>query len=212
MYGRDRYDGRRRRGGPITLGVKLIAGGIGLASESIKGHKQHKLERSQSEQQDSNTIVDEGQRSGHENHSSSIHDVNKSEDTERNDKAYSDPPPSYDEINDIPSRENYHTPSEKGKNPVGTPFTAGDVEKGDEITKEDESIIKEEHLDNEWDLDDAQDEILGQDSMSSTPSNTSPEQSLDTFLQAHPSTFPSPPQDPLELPVVIPQRRPRDRS
>ena len=62
-------------------------------------------------------------------------------------------------------------------------------------------------LENEWDLDDAQDEIAGEHSQSAVDAN--PER---TFLEKHGRQSNSNVTGQLELPVVIPQRRPKDRS
>lgn len=62
-------------------------------------------------------------------------------------------------------------------------------------------------LENEWNLDDAQDEIAGEHSKSAVDAN--PER---TFLEKHGRQSGPVVAGQLELPVVIPQRRPKDRS
>lgn len=62
-------------------------------------------------------------------------------------------------------------------------------------------------LENEWNLDDAQDEFAGEHSQG--PVDANPEL---TFMQKHNQTPSFEPAGQLALPVVIPQRRPKDRS
>ena len=65
----------------------------------------------------------------------------------------------------------------------------------------------EQQLENEWDLDDAQDEIA------SVPSDQQPvdiKNAVDKFLHQHPVNNNI--VGKLELPVVLPQRRPKDRN
>lgn len=62
-------------------------------------------------------------------------------------------------------------------------------------------------LENEWDLDDAQDQIAREHSQG--PVDANPER---TFMQKHKQKPSSEPSRQLALPVVIPQRRPKDRS
>lgn len=64
-----------------------------------------------------------------------------------------------------------------------------------------------EDLENEWNLDDAQDEIAGEYNQSAVDAN--PER---TFLEKHGRQSGIDATGQLELPVVIPQRRPKDRS
>ena len=64
-----------------------------------------------------------------------------------------------------------------------------------------------EDLENEWNLDDAQDEIAGEHNQSAVDAN--PER---TFLEKHGRQSGITSSGQLELPVVIPQRRPKDRS
>ncbi|KAH0347244.1 hypothetical protein KCU83_g6925, partial [Aureobasidium melanogenum] len=65
----------------------------------------------------------------------------------------------------------------------------------------------EDDLENEWNLDDAQDEIAGEHSQGLVDAN--PEH---TFMQKHNERPDFEPSGRLALPVVIPQRRPKDRS
>ncbi|KAG9693437.1 hypothetical protein KCU95_g6537, partial [Aureobasidium melanogenum] len=62
-------------------------------------------------------------------------------------------------------------------------------------------------LETEWDLDDAQDQIVGEHSQG--PVDANPES---TFMQKHNQKPSSEPSGQLALPIVIPQRRPKDRS
>lgn len=64
-----------------------------------------------------------------------------------------------------------------------------------------------EDLENEWNLDDAQDEIAGEHSPGLVDAD--PER---TFMQKHSERPSFEPSGQLALPVVIPQRRPKDRS
>ncbi|CAD0093616.1 unnamed protein product [Aureobasidium vineae] len=62
-------------------------------------------------------------------------------------------------------------------------------------------------LENEWNLDDAQDEIAGEHSQGAIDAN--PER---TFMKRHNQRLGSDSSGQLTLPVIIPQRRPKDRS
>lgn len=74
---------------------------------------------------------------------------------------------------------------------------------------QDDDVHPEEKLEDEWNLDDAQDEIIGDSAFSTTVGRTG--EAEDAFIQNNPppaySTITQ-----LPLPVIIPQRRPKNRS
>lgn len=72
---------------------------------------------------------------------------------------------------------------------------------------EDDKTGATNDLENEWNLDDAQDEIAGE--IKQGPADDAPEQ---TFLEKHGRKGHKLETEALPLPVVIPQRRPKDRS
>ena len=150
--------GRRDRGPPreglIRKGIKAVAGGVGLASESLNAHKESKVVTADNEEYASTS------RTSPEEKDNPHHNVQTSEE-----------PPLYED-------------------------TVDDSEQDLEI---------------EWNLDDAQDELLD-DSGKHPVSDTS--ELEDEFLRNHPPPeyVKDTPIGKLLLPVVLPQRRPKDRS
>lgn len=156
--------GRGGLDGILRYAVSGVAGGIGLASESIHARKERKKAKSITTENSSNTPIP-------------------------------------------PQESSSSTPAslhEKGA---------------------DEEIIIEQEDEKQWDLDDAQNELPGGASSDneppeytvsdpSAPKESEPDSAniTETFLKRYPP--PAPPDDaqPLPLPVILPQRRPKDRT
>ena len=150
--------GRRDRGPPreglIQKGIKVVASGVGLASESISAHKERKVAtKDDPEYASSSRTIPEEKGNLHP-------DGQTSED-----------PPHYEDIVDD----------------------------------------TEHDLEAEWNLDDAQDEILN-DSEKHPVGDAS--ELEDEFLRNHPPPeyVKDAPTEKLSLPVILPQRRPKNRS
>src|ERR1700710_2098695 len=160
MRRRDRQPSKR--GGLIGIGVRSIAGGIGLISESIKVNKQ-----------------------------------GKGKDTTAQDSGYatSDAPPSYAEASGSKSGQDQYLTDKKTSHP--------------EALRQYEVAEHEDSLEEEWELDDAQDQIVGEPQDKESSKDT--ENLADKFIRNHPAP-PYPQRAHLALPVVIPQRRPKDRA
>lgn len=150
--------GRRdhQKGGIIRMGIRSVAGGVGLASESLKAHKESK-ERKTDRQEHASTSC---------TNSEGIDNLDL-------DVGASDNPRPLHEI--------------------GVDDTGHDLE-------------------NEWDLDDAQDDII--DDSEGRPAGDNNELE-DAFLREHPPpgyAKDAPPTGKLSFPVILPQRRPKNRS
>lgn len=173
-----RRDRGPSRGGLIGKGVRGIAGGVGLISESIKAYKEGKsAEKEEQEHESTPRRYSEGDRP--------TGDVNP----------ILDAPPSYSEASS--------GKFEKDKYPADSKADSLDAPNEDEVVK------REDNLEEEWELDDAQDQIIGI-SQDEEPVKDS-ENLAGKFIRSHPPPK-SPQQGNLALPVVIPQRRPKDRS
>ncbi|KAI9817824.1 MAG: hypothetical protein M1827_000943 [Pycnora praestabilis] len=111
--------------------------------------------------------------------------------------AFMGPPPSYSEVSDIDAGRRINPDQNTGN---------------DQYSKEDQRGEPEGDLEDEWNLDDAQDEVIGEYSERDPVFDTS--ELEHTFIRTHsPSeTINHEPRGQLPLPVVIPQRRPKDRS
>jgi hypothetical protein len=178
------------RGGLIRKGFRGIAGGVGLASESIKAHKEGKAAEKEAMSRTTSET------------SSSQGDVYQPP---------SGPPPS--QIQGQSSGVAYEQDSKSKFSDAKEP-----------------AEIEPESLEEEWNLDDAQDEVYhdssekppGYDSLFATMSSTSDVKLVsegeleDQFLRNHPiprELHNQPrPVGRLPLTVVLPQRRPKDRS
>ncbi|KAG9237465.1 hypothetical protein BJ875DRAFT_438433 [Amylocarpus encephaloides] len=174
-----RRDKGPKKGGLIRMGVRGIAGGIGLISESIKVNK------SPNEEENA------GQSTGTDTHGV------QGESSTRDITSASDAPPSYNQVASSSSAQDPY-PSDKKINHL-------DVPNGSEngVTEVEDS------LEEEWDLDDAQD-VLASGGVDQEPSIPSDLTLTITFLLAHPA--PPSPLGSLVLPVVLPQRRPKNRA
>jgi hypothetical protein len=191
----------RDRGPPtkglIRKGIRGLASGVGLASESIKAHKESKAQERASM---SRTTSEASQTSQTSNRSV------------ENYETPSAPPPSYSQVEDSKAGPSQY-PNEK---------------KSGGLQDEGEVDAKDASLDDEWNLDDAQDEVYygssekapAYDSVFAPSSSGTPpadtEALEDTFIRTHPiprdlQGNPTP-VGRLPLTVVLPQRRPKDRS
>ena len=168
------------------MGIRGIAGGIGLASESIKARKEHKAaEKEARDLQASSQIPPEGGFVSYEE------------------------PPTYSAEAGMRSVDQYPDEKNIGNVHVNTPNYKDSPKQDAGISVD----IEEAQLENEWNLDDAQDDILER----SAPELSVPDMAeLERrFLSMHAFTQAMQQQRPLgrlRHPVILPQRRPKDRS
>lgn len=182
--------------------VKLIGSGIGLAHEAIAARKAEKAEKA------ANSNAGEGSSTGRAASSRDIPQSYGLEDDE-------DLPPQYAEVTDQQADQLIA----KGKAlPVDSKeelrlaqklhdARLNNEEDGDDVTSE-------EGDEEQWDLDDAIEAETP--STEDAPVARSNDQIIDTFMQAHPppeykETAPYP-RGNLPCPVILPQRRPRDKK
>ncbi|KUJ17980.1 uncharacterized protein LY89DRAFT_683942 [Mollisia scopiformis] len=174
--------------------VKLIGSGIGLASEAISHRKASKEEKAAAAAAGLNSNNGESSAAG-ASRSRSVPD-------------YDEAPPEYVEV-----------PDETAEKLIAT-GQAVPVDSKDEkhLYREDEEDVSEDDDEELWEMDDAAGAL--------TESNTQEEnarspQSLnqltDTFMHDHPPPMytpgtPSFKRNPLPCPVILPQRRPRDKK
>lgn len=171
----NRSDRRQQRGGLIGAGIRGLAGGIGLASESIKAHKAAKNEEKERQSLSRSHSTETG-HSGHKN------------------PAIAGPSPPCSENPDRKSSQNV--------------FRDGKVGAQEELT-DDISDEPEDNLEEEWDLDDAQDEVTV--TASEEPQGKDTRKPEEKFLSNHPPPGASLAGH-LPMPVILPQRRPKERS
>ena len=183
----NRHERGAPKGGLIRKGIRGLAGGVGLASEGIKAHKEGKAAEKESM---SRTASDTSSHQG----------------------------------------DDFKHPSGPHPSHIQGHITGAAYDKDSKDKSADEVVeVEPESLEQEWNLDDAQDEVYedaekppGYDSLFTTMPSTSDvklaseEELEDQFLRKHPI-----PQDlqnqprpsgRLPLTVVLPQRRPKDRS
>lgn len=154
--------------GPLSPFVKIAAAGIGLASESIREHKEKK----------------------HAKKLAAAENKRQTQFQSQQDESY--PPPMY-------------SPS-----PVYS-----DHKEQYPATEEKRSFSEEEEGDEEqWALDDAQDELLEREAVNpkKRPFARDPKKITQHFVDDYPVPPAIQPLGRLTLPVVLPQRRPKDRS
>lgn len=200
LLGRGRNRGRDgRNGGLIALGVSGLAAGIGLASESIKSHRENKARAANQQQvaSSSRSISQPDIR---------VNDI-------ESEGIREEPPPSYSE-EDLQQSRSYpverkvarEIKREMSSHEVSYEEVAGSSREYEEPPPE-----YGENLEDEWNLDDAQDDEIG-DGVYDAPS-TEAGKVEDLFIRKHP-----PParnshgSEGLAMPVVIPQRRPKERA
>ena len=200
----DRTNRGPQNGGLIRMGIRTLAGGIGLASESMKAHKEQKAAKTegQGRRSTSRTNCEVGESKAVmtevlEVASASPTNIEGGGDTDRDVDAFEVAPPSYSSSSDRKAGQDQYP----DKNAVDIQYRNEDV--GGE---------SEENLEEEWNLDDAQDEVIGKSAEEGPVRDTSELQ--DTFLRNHPppKNVEHAPTGKLPLPVVLPQRRPKDRS
>ena len=185
-----RRDRSPRKGGLVQKGVRGISGGVGLISESIKAHRESKAAEKSCEEvrPESNTKFE---RIDHPDFD--------------NDEAEGAGPPSYSSTQG--NKRGYgQYPDEKADH------TQSPDASFDQNLTGDASGVAEDALEDEWNLDDAQDEIIGDSPDKAAGHNAG--ELADDFIHNHP-----PPEyteeartGKLTLPVVLPQRRPKERS
>ena len=175
------------------MGIRGIAGSVGLVSESIKAHK-------------------EGNQARSEDHISDLSDPQ----TDLRGKDGSDgkidivdgPPPSYSMVSpDSKVDQQNQSLDEKGN----CKLSNGAMYESSQYEIKNESEL-EESLEDEWKLDDAQDEMF--EEPPEYESLHEPNELENAFLHKHPVSTNVKPlkKGKLPLPVVLPQRRPRNRS
>jgi hypothetical protein len=164
--------------------VRLIGSGIGLASEAIHHHRN----KSATALANPSQQAGESSRAGAQNN-------------------YDEPPPEYVEV----SNEDASRLIAQGK-----AIPADTKEKHDFQTEEHDEEDSDSDTDSEqgdeeqWALDEAADR-----SGPSTPSGEPTQDAgklIDTFLRNHPRPASSGPQPKLPCPVILPQRRPKDKK
>ena len=172
-------DPRQRRGGPLAAGIRGIAGGIGLVSESISAYKGTKLEKAEADK------YPQEEEASRNTNTAPTKPISTPDDN----------PPPYAEIaEEVP----YH-----------------DVDPDVKAATHDQSCDKvdevEDSLEEEWALDDAQEQISEEFDDKDTLELVVKEKPEVSFLNRYP-----PPDtgaiSSLPLPVVLPQRRPKERS
>ena len=157
---RGRRDNGPPKGGLVRMGIRAVSGGVGLASESMKAHKDGKAVKTDDQEHASTPYPNsEGK------------DISEGKDNPDRDIDASDNPPLYEDIVEDTGHD----------------------------------------LENEWNLDDAQDEIIEDPEKRPVGDFSELE---DAFLRNHPPPeyVKDAPTEKLSLPVVLPQRRPKDRS
>jgi hypothetical protein len=171
------------------MGIRGLAGGVGLVSESIKARKESKA--SEKEAKERGEVSRTNSEGG-----SSLGPVT------------SESTPSYSAEPGAESKNEYPDEKNVGQVNFNTPKYVESQHQEKEMTAE----IEQAELEDEWNLDDAQDDIL----------DRSPERLAvydmsdleDNFLRNNP--FPQStnqkPLGKLQHPVILPQRRPKDRS
>jgi hypothetical protein len=171
------------------MGIRGIAGGVGLVSESIKARKESKASEKEAKEQ------------------GTISRTNSEEESSFGPVSY-EPPPSYSAEPGARLMDQYQDEKNIGQVNVNTPKY---IESQNQV-KEMQVEIEEAELEEEWNLDDAQDDIL--DRAPERVAVYDMNELEDNFLRNNP--FPqSMSQRPLGRllhPVILPQRRPKDRS
>ena len=172
------------------MGIRSLAGGVGLASESIKARK------------DSQTPMTEELEHGSIPRTNSERGDNPDRDVD----AFEGPPPSYSFSPEDSKSSHDQYPEEKVGHSQSSDEKAGHTQYANEHVGGE----TEETLEEEWNLDDAQDDIIGGYSEKSPVREAS--ELEHTFIRNHPPPNYTQAEGKLTLPVVIPQRRPGGRS
>lgn len=163
--------------------VKLIGSGIGLASEALASRKHPSSPNASANTGESSSSA--AQRA----------------------PAFNEPPPQYVEVPD-------HEAEKLIASGKAVPADYKGDEKVSHDEHEDDSALSEEGDEEQWELDDAAEE-----QMPHTPSGEEPEQDAnqltDAFMRSHPPPAYAPSGQAagrLPCPVILPQRRPRDKK
>ncbi|KAL6716600.1 hypothetical protein ACLMJK_006167 [Lecanora helva] len=182
-----RYDRGPPKGGLVRIGIRGIAGGVGLVSESIKARKESRVRNIKEDPVVASDLEDKGK-------------ANQSVESDTTEE----PPPSYesateDHLNQV--EEPFETGSRSQSPALKAPQEKADIE-----------IDSENSVEREWDLDDAQESILLEFAANGIAHSST--DSIEAFL-ADCKTAPDSKHTPtkkLAFPVVLPQRRPKERS
>lgn len=182
--------------------VKLIGSGIGLASEAIAAHKAEKAERA------ANVNAGEGSSSSQSSRPPISQETSRSINP-----GYDDLPPQYAEVTDQQADQLIA----KGKAvPLDSKEELRLAQKLHEanLQDEDDDATSEEGDEEQWDLDDAIEAETP--SAEDGPATRTNEQIIDGFMRDHPppayTERATSPRGQLPCPVIIPQRRPRDKK
>jgi hypothetical protein len=167
--------------------VRLIGSGIGLASEALHNRKLNKAEEKR--------LAASGGESSSANASRSI---------SHNDH---DAPPEYVEL---PEKEGRELIAQGRAVPADTKYPDEKAARNP-YDDEDDDASSEEGDEEAWQLDEASRELV------ETPSDEqrTPQEVgslIDAFIRSHPPPSPHAPHAPLPCPVILPQRRPRDKK
>jgi hypothetical protein len=190
--------------------VKLIGSGIGLAHEAMAARKAEKMERAASSNAGEGSSTDQSSRATSSRNIPQSHELEDDEDL----------PPEYAEVTEQEADQLIA----KGRAlPVDSKEELRLAQKMHDARlhneEDDDDVTSEEGDEEQWDLDDAiEAETPGAEDGPAARSN---EQIIDTFMQDHPPPDYTPPQyteeasyprGKLPCPVILPQRRPRDKK
>lgn len=196
-YGQGYGRGRGGLGGinPIGYVVKGIASGIGLASESIHAHKEKKAAKKAAEEEGSHHSP-APEQTDHLGRPEGSRQPSAHSATDHAEQPDYGALPAYEADEKHPVRpENQRSHSTE----KGADGKERELEEGDE---------------EQWDLDDAQDELIEREAVNpkKRPFERDPKKIVQHFIDDYPLPQDYHPHGRLSLPVVLPQRRPKDRS
>jgi hypothetical protein len=115
-----------------------------------------------------------------------------------------------EEVNTLPHEDTTLRQSNRSGSPS---INQAVVDQENRISNSDQVLVHEERDEEQWDLDDAQDHVSPTPSTKTKRPKASPHPKVTTqnFIDRYPAPT-CPPQAKLALPVVLPQRRPAERS
>lgn len=184
--------------------VKLIGSGIGLASEAIAARKADKADRSANA--NTNANAGDGSSTGESSRAYSSREVTSHQPYD------DDLPPEYAEVTDQQADQLIASGKAMPVDSKDELLLAQKMHEA-ELQEEDDDATSEEGDEEQWDLDDAID--IQTPSHEDGPPPESNEQILNSFMRDHPPpeyTEQAAPRGQLPCPVIIPQRRPRDKK
>lgn len=185
MHGKRRDPEGNQKGGLVRMGIRGIAGGVGLVSESLKDRKEKKAADKEAKQ--AGTISGE---------------------TSNVDSTFGGPPPSYTTETGTGDVQEYPDEKKLGQVTAGKPVYMHSPPHDAEVDVK----IEQAELEDEWNLDDAQDDIMDRSPERIAVYNI--DELENNFIRNNP--FPQnvnqQPLGRLQHPVMLPQRRPKDRS